>query len=383
MPRPIRIYLDTSDYSLMYCAAPGTSVAQIREKLRELVLNNAIEVGFSYQIVFELLQKAAPKYRGDRIARVRFLKELCGTNAFPANDDLGKGRHFSHNGIWFPEDFLETMRADEIAPRVMQQILSDLRLHRNDRRLLSKPKTFAKWIRSDPARLNLFAACVLRLPFPPELAASGDLLRYLAGEITLAEANFRLRSYYGDPETIYRMWFDRYDRENPVALLRDDLSERLLVMFRQSRKMLDDPLADLKKRIKALSEIAATREEREQVRELRARVNQFTAEIHSPEWVLQRSPGFLNSFGSESAMVAAGALVGLYLEQRELQRSDAIDLLHATYLPHTDLWRGDRGFSHLLLKYKVKYNERVVSTLDSLVPRIEDELAKHRESWVE
>ena len=147
--------------------------------------------------------------------------------------------------------------------------------------------------------------------------------------------------------------------------------------------MLDDPLTDLKERIRALSEIAATREEREQVRELRTRVNQFTTEIHSPEWVLQRFPGFLNSFGSESAMVAAGALVGLYLEKRELKRSDAIDLIHATYLPHTDLWRGDRGFSHLLLKYKVKYNERVVSTLDSLVPRIEDELTKHREPLVE
>src|SRR3954454_1922820 len=105
MPRPIRIYLDTSDYSLMYWASPGTSIAQIREKLRELVLNNTIEVGFSYQIIFELLQKAAPQYREDRIARAQFLKELCGTNAFPATDDLGKGRRFSHNGIWFPEDF--------------------------------------------------------------------------------------------------------------------------------------------------------------------------------------------------------------------------------------------------------------------------------------
>src|SRR3984893_16632929 len=383
MSRRIRIYLDTSDYAAMYCSEPGTSATRTREKLRYLVLNDTIEIGFSFQIVFELLQKAAPQYRDDRLARAKFLKELCGTNAFPYPDDLGKGRRFSHNGFWFAEDFLEIMRADEIAPKVMQRILSDLRPRRNDRRALSKPKTFAKWIRSDPARLNLFTACVLRLPFPSELAASGDLLQYLAGEITLAEANFRLRSYYGDPEAIYRMWFDRYDRENPVGLLRDDLSEGLLAMFQQARKMLDDPLTDLKERIRTLPEIAATREEREQVRELRTRVSQFATEIHSPEWVLKRSPGLLNNFGSESAMVTAGALVGLYLENRELKRSDAIDLLHAAYLPHTDLWRGDRAFSHLLLKYKVKYNERVVPTLDNLIPRIEDELVKHREPLAE
>jgi hypothetical protein len=367
----------------MYCSEPGTPATRTREKLRDFVLNNAIEIGFSFQIVFELLQKAVPQYRDDRLARAKFLKELCGTNAFPSPDDLGKGRRFSHNGVWFPEDFLEIMRADEIAPKVMQRILLDLRLRRNDRRTLSKPKTFAKCIRSDPARLNLFTACVLRLPFPPELAASGDLLQYLAGEITLTEANFRLRSYYGDPEAIYRMWFDRYDRENPVGLLRDELSESLLDMFQQARKMLDDPLTELKERIRTLSEIAATREEREQVRELRGRVSQFATEIHSPRWLLERSPGLLNNFGSESAMVAAGALVGLYLENRELKRSDAIDLLHATYLPDTDLWRGDRAFSHLLLKYKVKYNERVVSTLDNLIPRIEDELVKRREPLAE
>jgi hypothetical protein len=55
MSRPIRIYLDTADYAAMYCSEPGTSVARTREKLRDLVLNDTIEIGFSFQIVFELL----------------------------------------------------------------------------------------------------------------------------------------------------------------------------------------------------------------------------------------------------------------------------------------------------------------------------------------
>jgi hypothetical protein len=95
MSRPIRIYLDTSDYAAMYRSEPGTSATRTREELRDLVLNDTIEIGFSFQIVFELLQKAAPQYRDDRLARAKFLKELCGTNAFPSPDDLGKGRRFS------------------------------------------------------------------------------------------------------------------------------------------------------------------------------------------------------------------------------------------------------------------------------------------------
>jgi hypothetical protein len=107
MSRAIRIYLDTSDYAAMYCSEPDTSFTRTREKLRDLVLNDTIEIGFSFQIVFELLQKAAPQYRDDRLARAKFLKELCGANAFPSPDDLGKGRCFSRNGTWFAENFLE------------------------------------------------------------------------------------------------------------------------------------------------------------------------------------------------------------------------------------------------------------------------------------
>jgi hypothetical protein len=62
-----------------------------------------------------------PQYRDDRLARAKFLKELCGTNAFPSPDDLRKGRRFSRNGIWFAENFLEIIRADDIAAKLMNE----------------------------------------------------------------------------------------------------------------------------------------------------------------------------------------------------------------------------------------------------------------------
>jgi hypothetical protein len=46
------------------------------------------------------------------------------------------------------------------------------------------------------------------------------------------------------------------------------------------------------------------------------------------------------------------------------------------YLPYTDLWRGDRAFSDLLIKHRVSFSERVVPTLVDLPDRIEAELAK-------
>lgn len=59
--RPIRLHLDTSDYAAMYCAEPGSPAAHVRNELRELKENGRIEIGLSYHVVFELLQKAACK----------------------------------------------------------------------------------------------------------------------------------------------------------------------------------------------------------------------------------------------------------------------------------------------------------------------------------
>jgi hypothetical protein len=46
------------------------------------------------------------------------------------------------------------------------------------------------------------------------------------------------------------------------------------------------------------------------------------------------------------------------------------------YLPYTDLWRGDKAFSDLLIKHKVTFGERVVPTLAELPERIEVEIGR-------
>jgi hypothetical protein len=46
------------------------------------------------------------------------------------------------------------------------------------------------------------------------------------------------------------------------------------------------------------------------------------------------------------------------------------------YLPHVDLWRGDKDFSNLLIKNRVNFYERVVPTLSELLDRIENEATK-------
>ena len=60
----------------MYCAPPGSDAAKVRDFLKGTAAVGKIQIGLFYHVVFELLQKAAPQYREDRLARARFLVEL-------------------------------------------------------------------------------------------------------------------------------------------------------------------------------------------------------------------------------------------------------------------------------------------------------------------
>jgi hypothetical protein len=56
---------------------------------------------------------------------------------------------------------------------------------------------------------------------------------------------------------------------------------------------------------------------------------------------------------------------------RDIKNSDGIDLIHAMYLPHADLWRGDRAFSTLLINNRGDFYSRIVPSLAELPGRIE------------
>jgi hypothetical protein len=114
MIHPIRLHLDTSDYAAMHVAAQGSSTAQIRDKLKEMVRSGHLAIGLSYHILFEFIQKATPQYRKDRLARAQLLRELCGNNAFPHPIDLGQGHSFSTEGVWFPRRELASFDVENL-----------------------------------------------------------------------------------------------------------------------------------------------------------------------------------------------------------------------------------------------------------------------------
>ncbi len=61
-----------------------------------------------------------------------------------------------------------------------------------------------------------------------------------------------------------------------------------------------------------------------------------------------------------------------------MKDSDYVDMMHAMYIPYTDLWRGDKAFSHLLISQNLPLKERIVPRLTELPNRIEEKLRAHK-----
>jgi hypothetical protein len=197
--------------------------------------------------------------------------------------------------------------------------------------------------------------------------------------MTRHEANQKLWFYITDPATLYSIWFEHYGRGNPIVERRDEMFNKFIVMLTELQRMLNEQAslhADVKSLLASTGDNALRGEHRAQLVKLQRELKRFRSEITSPKQLNEDVPAWKKMVGKDSALVAAHILYAFYREKREIKRSDAIDFVHAMYLPHTDLWRGDKAFSDLLIKHKVLFWERVVPTLAELPRRIEAEIAR-------
>ena len=319
--RPIRLHLDTSDYGAMSRAQPGTTHARVRDELIEMTKNGQIEIGLSYHIVFELLQKTEPKYQPDQLARARLLKQLCGPNAFPYPSDLGQGYGFSTEGLWVPRAELDEIEIEHLVQNVMQAVATHHELNRHERRVFSKRSYFVEWTRNNPSKSSQLSADHWPLLFGREFEKNGDFRKYLLGEITRTEANKKLRFYITDPVAAYETWFENYGRDNPVPERRDQIANKLVTMLSELKAAHEETAAlkaDIKKAIATTGENALNAEGREALMRLHRELETFRSEITSPE-EKSNHPAWIRLFGDEAAQIAAQIFYGFYREKRDIE----------------------------------------------------------------
>jgi hypothetical protein len=377
--RRVRIHLDTSDYSAMHDAPTGTPVAQVREGLTEMARSGQIEIGLSYHVVFELLQRADSAHRANRLSRARLLSELCGLNAFPYPTDLGSGHRFSKEGLWQPHITLDDHEIEVIVSRFIQAVQLDPNATPHARRVVTKRKYLHRFSEEHPERVVALAGRNWPVMFGRSIVEDGTFGRYLAATISRDEANQKVWFFVNDPASIYELWFEQCNWDCPIMERRDNIAAKLVTMLREFRGTMErakDLRTKITAELNATGDDALSPDGRAQLLQLRRDVGTFHQEMSSPQQLCDDASTWKQLFGDESALVAAEILYAFERDNRPIKDSDGIDFVHAMYLPHTDLWRGDRAFSDLLKKHKVSFGERIVPTLLELPARIDAELGK-------
>jgi hypothetical protein len=212
------------------------------------------------------------------------------------------------------------------------------------------------------------------VPFGPKFAESGEFRRYVLGEMTRAQANAKVRCYLTDPVNIYNTWFDHYGMDNPIVDRRDQMASKLTLMLSELKGMLVDQAslrAKIRSALTATGDNALSAPEREKFTALDREIKTFVSEIQSPEELTKNVPRRTELHGEESGRIAAQISYAIHKYGRDIKNSDAIDLIHAMYLPHADLWRGDKAFSTLLINNRIDFWTRIVPSLAELPRRIE------------
>jgi len=166
--------------------------------------------------------------------------------------------------------------------------------------------------------------------------------------------------------------------DNLIVDRRDQMASKLALMLSELKAMLDDQAAlraEIRSELTATGDSALSAPAREKLTTLEREVKTFGGELKSPQELTKNAPRWQELFGKESGLIAAQIFYAFHKEGRDIKNSDAIYLIHAMYLPHADLWRGDKAFSTLLINNRVDFCNRIVPSLMELPGRIEVAIA--------
>lgn len=363
--RPVRIYLDTSDYNEM--AKDETEHCETKKFLLDGLKSRKIITGYSYPIIFELFRKYDEKHKPERMRIARFLKTICRSNAFPYFADLCSGATFPNNGIWMPLstlDFFSPKKLkDHLWTGIRTGIAKEDRLPRTLKRKLKSKSGYLDIARELPYR-ELKKSDFANIPVSDELLSSGYLQAYFRGSVSAAVLSRELTRWVSDPESFIQLWYEYSGKDNPLEKLVDNLFQNLTTAF-ENLKLQKQKVEEAYKAAKtAHSDLHKHLHESDLPKDLRS-------SIKLPERPRRPQVPDANLRLDEKFGVGRGGHFDHYFNALRDGRitmapSDFIDLIHLVYLKDVDLIRCDRRMANLMKSCPSIDTTKIVGSLRDL-----------------
>lgn len=378
---PLRIYLDTSDYSrfadIGYRNEPG--LADILHFLREKKEQGLIEIRFSAIHLFEFLKD--PSQRTLALRKVQVMEELCDDHSFRFfSDALEQEREalrlgadpaslvISDEGEWFPSIELDdSFKLDTIFPSLLENF--PMFGAEQLRAMLKSPEAAAFLKQNMPKELPL-----------ANIYGSNLLDRFLSSSISGQEMAREVMKGFTKPSIL----IDHYLEGRPDA-------QKFFGMLARLEQQLHGTLVQAQEKLKPHVEFVLGLDQ-DTIKQTREYVKNLGLSGSSAPYLgLDKLPTHLQeAVGQDRFLKELPALsthynvLAAYMRDiiypspglPEIKESDVGDILHATYLPYVNLYRTDGRFGALMNSVSKPSSVKVVPKLRQLPEAIEKELEK-------
>jgi hypothetical protein len=386
------VYLDTSDYSrfgdlLRGKADPGDE--QLYETL--LRLKEAGEAIFpcSAPVLGELLQYDTD-HRETSVCKARAVEALAGEDAFifPNRLIMLEVAETAHNvGLlaqaprakaitgqryWHPNvgNAFENLKS-EIQSTIANTVAESGHNRAIRRAAKSKSRKFSMTDLAEAAdRVVPQFANKWGLS---EEGVRASIVAAIAGRLKPEEASRALFSEVAQPTTFIGVYFERFEGEKDLPFWMRDFGAQIQTHALKLRAALGDLPGGLRPQLQQLfreklGNVGATL-----IKALNSDDLEFgvTSELVARFTEDTEQSARVPCSATMSQMMIRFALESADATAPEPQRSTGGDFIHALYARHSDLWRGDRRFSHFLKAAVPEVADRVVPRLSELPDRIQ------------
>jgi hypothetical protein len=391
---PLVVYLDSQDYSRFGDVLRGRGDAQSEQIYRQLLHQKAsgyVVFAYSMPILGELLQYDAA-YAETTHRKAEAVAELCDgwALAFPSRlvaHEIATTAHrfgwaqngpacsiLTDDGYWYPN--IAELLAD-LKLTMRGQLSEELATyHLPTRAARQRAKTPSRKMSLSAAAKSTSKEIGEKYGFAPDLI-SRSIGRLLEGKITPTEASRLLFSGISNPVAFVDTYFHKYEGDKTLPGWMSDLGSKFQTVFEQARAnfapFLDRPEAleifrDAFHKGRAGFGANILNMADEDLAEFGVQQVTYDRICQSPElaWEIPicKTVGVL----LEAYLLQTSGIAG---ETAKVERSFGGDLVHAFYLNHCDLWRGDRRFSHLVRSALPEFSRKVVSVLSDLPAAID------------
>lgn len=399
MARPLRIYLDSSDFSALSDPARLTDRTLLSAKERLLQWSKTKEVEFFYSPlhVAEMAPTRA-EYTPAATARSELLFELCGLNTFEnfleiidseiltlvrGDAPLDPSRR---DGKWFPHDLPDTVLSntkildmDFLSPHIAK-------LDRSKRREIERnPSLRAKLLAAaaelaDQTKDEAIAEIMATLSV--ERMDAEVMREYALGRLPQNEALSYLRSRLCNPSFLVRQCETNFESMtflfNWLRGPSDTFKDGLLEAIRVATTWRSHP---------EYASILPTIKQSLTEEGMRGNSLTFLVQLSiniSEKYDLNWAPLVgINDFIRDTPGLYTYASIAIESswrsftdKPRQPKSSDTVDLWHSFYAPYVDVYRTDGFMAPMVKKYSSEFGTSVVGKLTELIEVVEFRLAE-------